>query len=464
MPMIRDTLVEYGEITGLGYDYPIVVDNELAWPLVWYLRDFKKVQWTGESLTPPVAGSIVVLKGSDQSRMEPYLDDYEAPVPIRHLWWFGDGPQYYDDVTVKSFLSSLFEGSTWGDWKRYFVHRLPPWEAPPDDSYVYFPRSLENAGGAAIQPAPSIPLATAEAKALVAEAGGDRGQLDLPTGLAVDSAGNLYVADGRNNRVQQFDDSGIPMMVLGAGGDKEAQFSEPWGVAVDGQGNVYVADTWNHRIQKYDSDFNLVKEWGKPFTEVGVRPPEPGEFFGPRAMAIDAEGNLLVVDTGNKRVAKFSLDGEPLGSFGEEGGGPGQFNEPVGIAVGANGDIYVADTWNLRVQHFDAAFNYIDEFTVKGWGNTEVTAKPYLVALADGRVIVSNPANGRIELYDQEGKAVVAWELPPTADGGKARPVGLAVGPGDVLFIADCAGNKVYRLPVSALVAPPPSTTTPVTP
>jgi sugar lactone lactonase YvrE len=251
------------------------------------------------------------------------------------------------------------------------------------------------------------------------------------------------------------------MAVLGAGGDKEAVLSEPWGVAVDGQGNLYVADTWNHRMQKYDAGLNLVKEWGRPFTEVGARPPEPEEFFGPRAIAIDIDGNLLVVDTGNKRVAKFSPDGEPLGSFGEEGRGPGQFNEPVGIAVGANGDIYVADTWNLRVQHFDPAFNYIDEFTVKGWGNTEVTAKPYLVALADGRVIVSNPANGRIELYDQEGKPVVAWELPAQADAGRPRPVGLALGAGDVLLIADCVGNKIYSLPVSALVAPPPSTATP---
>jgi predicted membrane-bound mannosyltransferase/DNA-binding beta-propeller fold protein YncE len=464
MPWLRDKLVEYGEITGLGHDYPIVIDNDLAWPLVWYLRDFNDVKWIGESLSPPVAGSIIALKGRDQTLMEPYLDAYEAPVSIRHLWWFGDGPQYYDDITLKSFFGDLFKGSTWGIWKNYFIHRQPPWDPPPDDGYVYLPRSLEGAGGTAIQPAPSIPTVVAEAEVLVADAGDGRGELNLPTGLAVDAAGNIYVADARNNRIQQFDADGNVMTVLGPGGDKEATLNEPWGVAVDGQGNLYVADTWNHRMKKYDTDFNLVTGWGKPFTELGVRPPQPEELFGPRDVAIDIDGNVLVVDTGNKRVAKFGPDGRPLGSYGEEGTGPGEFNEPVGIAVAANGDIYVADTWNLRVQHFDAAFNYIDEFTVKGWGNTEVTAKPYLVVLADGRIVLSNPANGRIELYDQEGSAVVAWELPTEEGAARPRPVGLALGANDTLLIADCVGNKIYRLPLSALSAPPPSTGTPATP
>ncbi len=63
MPWVRDQLVEYGKQTGLGHDYPIVVDNELAWPFVWYLRDFKKVQWASGSMPVPVKGSIVVLTG-----------------------------------------------------------------------------------------------------------------------------------------------------------------------------------------------------------------------------------------------------------------------------------------------------------------------------------------------------------------------------------------------------------------
>jgi predicted membrane-bound mannosyltransferase/sugar lactone lactonase YvrE len=454
IPWVRDQLVVYGKQTGLGHDYPIIVDNDLAWPFVWYLRDFKKVQWASGSMPVPVKGSIVVLADPHQSWMDPYLDDYQPPVSIRHLWWFGDGPGHYDNVTFKSFFGSLFEGSTWSTWRNYFIYRQPPWGPPPNDSWVFFPKSAENAGTTAVEPAPPIPTVNAQGQLVIGATGTGRGQFTQPTGLGVDASGNLYVADSRNNRVQKFDPEGKILTVLGPGGDKEATFNEPWMVTVDKDGNIYVADTWSHRILKFDSSFSLVKEWGKPFTAIGERQPNPDELFGPRDIAIDADGNLLITDTGNKRVVKFTPDGQPLGTFGKAGTGPGEFNEPVGVAVAPNGDIYVADTWNRRVQRFDSKFNYISEFSVKGWSSTEVTAKPYLVVLGDGRVILSNPINARIEVYDQNGKAVAAWDLPALPGGEKARPVGLALSGQEFLYVSDCVGNIVYRLPLASLVGP----------
>ena len=454
MPWVRDQLVEYGKQTGLGHDYPIVVDNELAWPFVWYLRDFKKVQWAGGSMPVPVKGSIVVLSGPHESWMDPYLDDYQPPVSIRHLWWFGDGPQFYNHVTLKSFFRDLFEGSTWSTWRDYFIYRQPPWGPPSNDSWVFFPKSVENVGTTPVEPAPPIPTVNAQGQLVIGATGTGRGQFTQPTGLGVDAGGNLYVADSRNNRVQKFDPEGKVLTVLGPGGDKEATFNEPWMVTADKNGNIYVADTWNHRILKFDPDLNVVGEWGKPFTAIGQRQPNPDELFGPRDIAMDADGNLLITDTGNKRVVKFTPDGQPLGAFGKAGAGPGEFNEPVGIAVAPNGDIYVADTWNRRVQRFDSKFNYISEFSVKGWSSTEVTAKPYLVVLADGRVILSNPVNARIEVYDQTGKAVAAWDLPASPSGEKARPVGLALSGQEFLYVSDCVGNIVYRLPLASLVSP----------
>jgi predicted membrane-bound mannosyltransferase/DNA-binding beta-propeller fold protein YncE len=454
IPWVRDQLVMYGQETGLGHDYPIVVDNDLAWPFVWYLRDFKKVQWASGGMPTPVKGSIVVLTDAHESWMDPYLDDYQPPVSIRHLWWFGDGPGYYDDVTIKSFFRDLFKGSTWSTWRNYFIYRQPPWGPPPNDAWVYFPKSVEEAGTAAVQPAPPIPTVTAEGQLVIGTTGSGRGQFSQPAGLAVDAAGNLYVADSRNNRIQKFDPQGMVTTVLGQGGDKEATFNEPWKAAVDKSGNVYVADTWSHRILKFDPNLDFVKEWGKPFTALGQREPDLDELFGPRDIAIDADGNLLITDTGNKRVVKFTPDGEPLEAFGKEGSGPGEFDEPVGIAIAPNGDIYVADTWNRRVQRFDSQFNYISEFTVRGWGSTEVTAKPYLVVLADGRVILSNPVNGRIEVYDQGGNSVAAWDLPTPSSDVKARPIGLALSGQEFLYVSDCAGNVVYRLALADLAGP----------
>ncbi len=447
MPWVRDELVRLGQETGLGLDYPIVVDNQLAWPFAWYLRDFRRVQWASGSMDAPVVGSLVVLDVNNQTWMDPFLDDYESPISIRHLWWFGDGPQYYEGMTFGSFFADLFKASTWDIWRDYFVYREPPWEPPPDDALFYYPRSLEDVGVSVIEAPPPIPTVTAEGYLAIGEAGAGRGQFNLPTGLAVDADGDLYVADSRNNRIQKLDAEGQVLAILGAGGDEEATFNEPWSVAVDKDGNIYVVDTWNHRIQKFDADLNLLSTWGEASSEFDG-------FFGPRQIAIQADGNVLVVDTGKKRIVRFTSDGEFIDIFGKEGTGPGEFNEPVGIAIGLNGDIYVADTWNRRVQVFDSQFQYLREFSVIGWGSEHPTAKPYLTVLLDGRVILSNPVNGRIELYDQEGNAVAAWDLPALPDGSKARPIGVVVSGQGFLFVSDCWGNKIYRLPLTDLVGP----------
>ena len=88
-------------------------------------------------------------------------------------------------------------------------------------------------------------------------------------------------------------------------------FNEPWGVAVGPDGSVYVADTWNHRIQKFDARGTYITAWGQ-FIDVGGQsaPDKPFAFYGPRALAVDTEGNVWVVDTGNKRVREvFAVPG-----------------------------------------------------------------------------------------------------------------------------------------------------------
>jgi DNA-binding beta-propeller fold protein YncE len=90
------------------------------------------------------------------------------------------------------------------------------------------------------------------------------------------------------------------------------QFSRPAGVAVDAAGNVFVADTGNHRIQKLSPEGQVLALWGS-------EGPAPGQFSSPMGLAIDADGNLLVADAGNHRIQQFSADGEPLAQWGSEG-------------------------------------------------------------------------------------------------------------------------------------------------
>jgi DNA-binding beta-propeller fold protein YncE len=159
---------------------------------------------------------------------------------------------------------------------------------------------------------------------------------------------------------------------------------------------------------------------------------------------------VWVVDTGNKRVLKFSGDGDFLAEYGGPGSGPGQFEEPVGIAIAPTGDILVADTWNRRIQRFNSDFRYQGEIQVESWGSTEVADKPYLAVLSDGRIVVSDPGNGAVLVFDSEGQQVAAWRAPGSGVEG-SRPVGVAVAGTSDVFISDGTRGEVRRVPLASL-------------
>jgi DNA-binding beta-propeller fold protein YncE len=269
----------------------------------------------------------------------------------------------------------------------------------------------------------------------------------------VDGDGRLYVVDTQNQRIQRLSEDGQTWETVGESGSDAGQFGNPrsdeyqvddgpWGVGVDAAGNIYVADTWNHRVQVFDANLEFVREWGA------------GSFFGPRDVAIDGDGNVLVVDTGNKRVVKFTPEGEEIQVYGRGGDGPLEFNEPSSIFLAPNGDIYVADFWNQRIQIFDSQFRYRDEIEVDSWGSQGITDRAYVVALVDGHVLATDPGNGRILVFDAEGGEVAAWRLP--SDTGTTRPVGLAIDALGRVYISDGLNSRIVRVPLPELLSPPP--------
>lgn len=131
----------------------------------------------------------------------------------------------------------------------------------------------------------------------------------------------------------------------GSWGSGDGQFKNPYGVAVDASGNVYVVDTGNPRIQKFSSSGAFLAKWGSSGSG-------DGQFEIPYGVAVDAWGKVYVVDTGNPRIQKFSNSGAFLAKWGSWGNGDGQFNYPSGVAVNASGNVYVADTSNSRIQVF----------------------------------------------------------------------------------------------------------------
>jgi streptogramin lyase len=168
-----------------------------------------------------------------------------------------------------------------------------------------------------------------------------------PAGAATDAAGNVYVStiQGTGSRVKKFSPGGSLLA------DWSAGFLNPQGLAVDGAGNVWVADTFRHQVKKLDSTGALVGTFG------GLGGTD-GTYFFPYDIDVDLSGEVFVADSRNDRVQKLSPSGSFLGKWGSLGLGDGQFEEPRGIAVDDTGDILVSDMRNYRIQKFRDTTGY----------------------------------------------------------------------------------------------------------
>jgi sugar lactone lactonase YvrE len=224
--------------------------------------------------------------------------------------------------------------------------------------------------------------------------GSGSGQFNQPHGVAVDSSGNVYVADYGNSRIQKFDSSGGYLTKWGGQGSGNGQFNYPSSVATDSSGNVYVADSENHRIQKFDSNGGYLTKWG-------TRGNSSGQFITAMSVAVDSSGNVYVADWGNHRIQKFDSNGRFLTQWGSPGSGNGQFNYPYGVAVDRSGNVYVTQYQNHRVQKFDSSGGYLTQWGSYGSGNGQFNQPIGMAVDSSGNVYISDRDNHRVQKFAQ---------------------------------------------------------------
>ena len=312
--------------------------------------------------------------------------------------------------------------------------------------------------------------------------GGDgrqAGQAHLasPFGVAVDSRGNVLIADTENHRIRRVSPTGVIATVAGTGlpgfsGDGgralRARLSSPRGIAVGPRGQIFISDSGNNCIRVVRVDGTIETVVGGDRSESNA----VAALSNPHAIALDQEGDLYIADAGNHRIRKVSngvmvtIAGTGRLGYGGDGGPARQatLRFPKGVTIDARGIVYIADTGNNRIRRIN-----LDGIigTVMGTGNrgfrgdgglaanAPVALPKGVLAAPDGSVYVSDSANHAVRKIHRDG---VVFTVAGTGVSGSSRqgsgarrsklssPTGLAVDADGRLLIADTENHRVRSL------------------
>jgi tripartite motif-containing protein 71 len=213
---------------------------------------------------------------------------------------------------------------------------------------------------------------------------------------------------------------------------------DPINPAVDPQGNLWVPDGRNHRFQIFAPDGTFLEVWGEPGSGVGqfdFVDPTISEGNGQASAEFDADGNLYVVDTGNRRIQKFGPDRVFVAAWGGEGRADGQFLAPVDLTIDKQGHVLVADGVRNDVQVFSADGEFLDAWSANAYGG--ISNAP------DGDVWVADWYENLVERHAPDGTLRATWAAAGFADGKLTRPSDVAVDAQGRVYVADFGNNRI---------------------
>jgi predicted membrane-bound mannosyltransferase/sugar lactone lactonase YvrE len=482
---VVEQVEEISERTTGGLNAIIAYDNSapdtgVSWPMVWYLRDYtalRSFDAPTRSLREAVA---VIVDQTNFDKINPALGNDFYEFDYTRMWWPNQDYFGLDKTRVLNFIvdPNLREGifDIWfdRDYTKYAQATgnpsmtLTTWQ-PASPMKLFIRKDVAsqiwNYGVGPSESAAEEDPYEAATIDLPAELV-FTGDLYLPLGLNAPRAiaaglnDDFYVADSRNNRVIHIASDGTMLHEWGTFADAVSgdapigTFNEPWGIAVGPDGSVYVSDTWNHRVQKFSKDGRPLTMWGQYGQPMPDVPETASSFWGPRGVAVDSFGHVLVADTGNKRIVIFDDEGNYIGEFGTAGLEPGQFDEPVGVAVSPNGTVYITDTWNQRVQAFtpseDGSFYFpAFQWDVNAWYGQSLDNKPFIAVGPDEHVFITDPEGYRIIEFASDGQFVRTWGDFGDGPNEIGIAAGVTVDSFGLVWVTDAGNNRIlqYRLP-----------------
>lgn len=276
--------------------------------------------------------------------------------------------------------------------------------------------------------------------------GSGYGEFFEPSDVAVDSAGNIYISDPANMRVQMYSSDGIFIHSFGTTGvpylSVDGLFNSPTGIAVTADNSIYLTEGRGNRLIKLAPNGAIVWQVGEP----GIGGQDYQHLLSPEGVAVDTQNRVFVADAGNHRVQVFAGSGQYLDTIGTtQGAGENQFNYPSGVAIAPNGNILVADSKNHRVQVFNSSLGYIfslGQTGSPGSGN-DLFDHPIDVAVDPaGNIYVLDHSNHRVQVFSSGFAFLRTIGIGGGTNFGYLKnPTALAVDPSTgYIFIASSLG------------------------
>lgn len=297
-----------------------------------------------------------------------------------------------------------------------------------------------------------------------------------PFGLAVDGAGAVYLADaGSNNRIRKIDRAGVSTTLAGGaegfadGAGAAAAFHTPSGIALDGAGNLYVADTGNNAIRKVTPAgvVSTLAGGGAPGFRDGKG--AQARFNGPLGVALGPDGQVYVADTYNDRIRRIAPDGQVTtlagaGLPGERDGAAleARFDTLCALVLDKRGQIFIADTQNDAIRKLGLDGQVSTVARADPQQRDDPLRRPLALALThDGFLYIASGARGRVLQMAPAGRvaALRDADLPASPGNGDGalrlgQPRGIALAPDGGLYVADGATLLLRRLAPVAAGAP----------
>ncbi len=231
-----------------------------------------------------------------------------------------------------------------------------------------------------------------------------------PQDMALGDNGVIYVinrgAEELGQRISRVTLEHQFLGQFGAYGRGDGQFVWPRSIALDSDGNVFATDDFLNRVSVFGAEGAFLSSWGQPGSG-------EGRFNGPAGIAFDdkregADGSVVIADSLNHRIQRFTAEGEYLGGFGGHGDGDGRLDMPWGLCIGGDGAIYVADWKNNRVQKFDADGNFLLKFEASGSGLGALRGPTGVAVDSEGDVYVADWGNHQVQVYAPDGRFIAS--------------------------------------------------------